>query len=269
MAQILTPVNTMLEHYLSMKYIATDFPRIMSRVDVTGATTVSATPDANAQALCASQNWSTGTKKLFLTVDGVTDPATNMEVTLKDGTTTIATGTILAHAGIDSIFPMTVTAAFTANPTLTVTVTGGTPGVVFSIMMIDDAGWKSLGENFNEGINFQDGAIAMPVARGWDATAFQKRIRSGNSFSIRSLYCSQFEGIANLRGKTILIKDEVRVDGSATIKETSYYVGCCFSTLSMNIGGGGQEQADMIEGSGYYRRGYTLTSDATALTAMA
>lgn len=269
MAQILTPVNTMLEHYLSMKYTAADFPRLLDRVDVTGATTVSSTVASGANALVTSQNWQTGSKKLFLTVDSVTDIATDMVVTLKDGATTIATGTILAHAGIDAIFQMTVAAAFTASPALTVTITGGTAGVVFSIMMIDDSSWKDLGQNFSESVNFQDGVLGVPVARGWDATSFQKRVRSGNQFSLRQLYCSQFEGVANLKGKTILIKDEVRVDGSATIKETSYYVACSVVGVGVGIGSGGQEQADTVDASGYYKRGYTWTQDATSLTAMA
>jgi hypothetical protein len=271
MAKILTPVNTMLEHYLSMKYLATDFPRLLDRVDVTGAATVNSTILSTQTALntlIGSQNLSSGSKKLFLTVDGVTDPATDIAVTLKDGSTTIATGTILAHSGIDAIFPMTVSAAFTATPALTVTITGGTAGVVFSIMLVDDSSWMDLGQNFSESISFQDGALGMPVARGWDATAFQKRVRTGNSFSLRQLYCSQFEGIANLRGKTILIKDEVRVDGSATIKETSYYVACSVTGVSQAIGAGGQEQADMVDAGGFYKRGYIWTADATAVTAM-
>ena len=273
MAKILTPITTLLEHYLSLKYIQSDFPRVIDRLDITGATTLNTTISSTQVALntlLGSKNLSSGNVKMFLSNDAVTDPATDCVVTLKDGATTIGTATILAHSGIDTAVQFVCTNPFTATPALTVTITGGTAGCTFSIWILDDTvAWMDLGQNFNESISFQDGVIAVPVPRGWNATAFQKRTRSGNSMNLKQLYASNLEGVSNLKGKTILIKDEIHTDGGATIKEVNYYVACSVVSVSNSIGTSGQEQADMVDATGYYMRGYTVTNDATAQTAMA
>lgn len=270
MAKILTPSTTMLEHYLKLQYTALDFDRICDRVDVTGAATATTTVAAVLTPF-VSVNFSTGTKSVYAVVSGVTDQATDTLLTLKDGVTTLGTCTVLAHAGIDSLHKFVMTAPFTATPVVTVTLTGGTAGVFYEILIIDNdpVAWLDMGQNFNEGVTFQDGPLGMPVARGWVAAAFQKRVRNQNTWSVRQMYSSIHEGVANLRGKTIRVRDDVRTDGGSLIKETHYVIAAQVLGVPVAIGSGGQEQADVVDASGYYARRYNINFDALSMTAMA
>lgn len=185
----------------------------------------------------------------------------------------LGTATVIAHSPIDAIFPVKTSGdLWTVAPGygFTVDLANATAGTVINLIMLNDdpAVWFDLGLNYNEGVSFSDGAMSAPVARGWNMTDHAKRIPTGNQWSISQLYCSQMEGIANLRGKTIMIKDEVHTDGSAIIKETNYYTKVTVQNVDVGIGGGGGgAAADAVHASGYYARAYCWTLDATALTA--
>ena len=184
-----------------------------------------------------------------------------------------AVATVEAHAGIDAIFPMTTSAVNgydVTAPTGSVVfgVANGVANVAMLVISIDDTLWLNLGENFSEGVQFTKGVMATPVARGWNATDHSVRVRSTCQFSIKQLYSSMLEGIANLRGKTILIKDEVRPDGGSVPKETHFVTGAQFENAALEIGGGGGNAGvDAVTGSGYFRRMYTWTQDSTILGA--
>lgn len=266
MSAILTNANTFLSHYLSYKPVATDFVQV-AQVSITGTVTCNTPTVLLPAALVAP--FAVGSK-IFACVDSITDIATDMVITMKDGATTLGTATIEAHSGIDGIYPFTTTGssyvitAPAASPTFTVT--AGTAQVSIVIISILDSSWADLGQNFNEGVQFTKGVMATPVARGWNATDHSVRVRATNQFSIRQLYSSMLEGIAHLRGKTICIKDEVRPDGGSTVKETHFLTGVQFENCSLEVGGGGGNAGvDGVTGSGYFRRMYTWTQDATAL----
>jgi len=187
----------------------------------------------------------------------------------------IAVATIKAHAGVDAAFPFISAAAngfdivnTWAAGSVAYVVVNGTPNVALLVVSLDDSNWLSLGENFNESVSFTKGVMATPVARGWNATDHSVRVRSTNQFSVRQLYSSMLEGIANLRGKTILIKDEVRPDGGSLPKEIHYITGAQFENAALEVGGGGGGAGvDSVAGSGYFRRMYTWTCDPSILSA--
>ena len=138
---------------------------------------------------------------------------------------------VKGHAGIDAIFPFT--AGFMSGtyllPTpagsgLTFSVANGSANVGIDVMVVNDTNWSDLGQNWNEGLSFTKGVMTTPVARGWNATDHAARVRSVNHMAIKQLYSSMLEGVANLRGKTILIMDQVKPDGGSVIKETHYVV---------------------------------------------
>ena len=164
------------------------------------------------------------------------------------GAAVMGTGicTIDAHAGVDAIYPFFSGAANNFDivntwvaSSVVYTVVSGTANVALIILSVDDTNWLDLGQNFNEGVAFTKGVMATPVARGWNATDHSVRVRSTNQFSIRQLYSSMLEGIAHLRGKTILIKDSVQPDGGSVAKEIHYITGAQFENASISIGGGG------------------------------
>jgi hypothetical protein len=185
----------------------------------------------------------------------------------------IAVATIEAHAGVDAAFPFISGASngfdivnTWAAGSVAYAVVNGTANVAILVVSLDDSNWLSLGENFNEGVSFTKGVMSTPVARGWNATDHSVRVRSTNQFSIRQLYSSMLEGIAHLRGKTILIKDEVRPDGGSLAKEIHYITGAQFENAAMEVGGGGGGAGvDSVTGSGYFRRMYTWTCDSSIL----
>jgi hypothetical protein len=185
----------------------------------------------------------------------------------------LGTATVVAHSPIDAIFPVKTSGdLFTVAPGygFTVDLATATAGVVLNLLMLDDspAKWFDMGLNYNEGLTFEDGAMIAPVARGWNMTDHAKRVPNGNQWSLSQLYCSQFEGVANLRGKTIMIKDEVKTDGSSIVKETAYITKATVQNAAQAIGGGGGgAAADAVHANGYYARSYTWTLDATSLTA--
>ena len=183
----------------------------------------------------------------------------------------VASATVEAHSGIDAIYPFVTGATngfdITA-PTGSIVygVGNGTANVALVVLSVDDTTWSDLGQNFNEGVQFTKGVMATPVSRGWNATDHSVRVRATCQFSIRQLYSSMLEGIANLRGKTILIKDEVRPDGGSLAKETHYITGCQFENCALEVGGGGGNGGvDSVTGSGYFRRMYTWTLDSNIL----
>lgn len=187
--------------------------------------------------------------------------------------TALGSASIVAHAPIDAAFPvMTSGGAWTVAPGygFTVDLTNAAPGVVVKLFCLDDTSalWFDMGLNYNEGVSFEDGVMAAPVARGWSLTDHAKRVPASNSWSVSQLYCSQMEGIANLRGKTIMIKDEIRTDGGSTVKETTWVFKATVQNVAIAIGGGGGgAAADAVNASGYYSRAVTYTADATAMTA--
>lgn len=266
MANILTNTTSALEHYLEYKNSSDDFKRILT-AKVTGATAV--TSENVLSFSDAASLYGTG-NKLFVCVSSITDIATPITVTLKDASTTSGTATVIAHAGIDTIYPITNADSFTiAAPAgvISISVTGGTANVKLELISIPDATWLKLGENFNESVAFQPGAMTAPVPRGWNATDHSKRIRVNNSWSVKQLYCSMAEGVAHLRGKTILLKDEIKTDG-VTTKEIKYVVGCQVQNAAVEVGGGGGEAGvDSVTAGGYFTRQYTWTLDAKSLTA--
>ena len=108
--------------------------------------------------------------------------------------------------------------------------------------------------------------MTTPVARGWNATDHAARVRSVNHMAIKQLYSSMLEGVANLRGKTILIMDQVKPDGGSVIKETHYVVSATCENAALSIGGGGgAAMVDSVDLTGYFAKMYTWTQDATAL----
>ena len=183
---------------------------------------------------------------------------------------------VSAHAGIDVCFPFlgsggtNAITAMVSSETLTIVVKDGSANVKIELISIDESTsnpWLNMGENFNEGLTFNDGVMTAPVARGYNATDHSKRIRVNNSWSIRQMYCSANEGIANLRGKTIMIKDRILTDG-VTLKETRYVVGCQVYNAAPEVGGGGGEaQVDSISAGGSYTRSYRIVWNSTSLTA--
>lgn len=267
MSAIVSNTTTFLSHYLSYKNVSSDFPKL-ANVAVTGATTLSA---SNVASVGVATPLMGAGKKLFVVVDSITDIATDLTLVMKDGGTTLGTAVIKAHSGIDMIYPIMNASSFdiTAPATsLSFTVTGGSANVALFVISIDDSAWLNLGENFNEGVQFTKGVMSTPVARGWNATDHAVRVRTTCQFSIRQLYCSMLEGIAHLRGKTVLIKDEVRPDGGSVAKEIHFITGAQFENASLEIGGGGGNAGvDSVTGSGYFRRMYTWLCDASVLAA--
>lgn len=268
MAKILTNVTAMHEHYLSCSYSVVDFTRFAT-MNITASGTVTGQTLTNVPATLPTFGANT---KIFAHVDSITDIASNMTITVKQAAAVIGTATVVAHAPIDAIFPVQNAGAWTVAPAtgFTVDLATATAGVVINLIVLDDdpTKWFDLGLNYQEGVSFEDGAMSAPVARGWNSTDHAKRIPTGNQWSISQLYCSQFEGVANLRGKTVMIKDEIKTDGSATIKETTWVTKATVQNAGVAIGGGGGgAAADSVHASGYYARSYTWTADATALTA--
>lgn len=186
----------------------------------------------------------------------------------------IAVATIEAHAGIDAIFPFVTNAANGFDVvvgtwgSIVYGVAFGTANVALIVVSVDDTNWLDLGQNFNEGVQFTKGVMTTPVARGWNATDHSVRVRVTNQFSIRQLYCSMLEGISHLRGKTIMIQDQVRPDGGSLPKEIHFITGAQFENAAMEVGGGGGGAGvDSVTGSGSFRRMYTWTVDGSILQA--
>ena len=180
---------------------------------------------------------------------------------------------VKGHSGIDAIFPFTAgfqsgvyVLGTPAGTGLTFSVTNGSPAVGIDVMLVSDTAWLSLGQNWNEGLSFTKGVMTTPIARGWNATDHAARVRSVNHMSIKQLYSSMLEGVAHLRGKTILIMDQVYPDGGSVIKETHYVVSATCENAALTIGGGGgAAMVDSVDLSGYFSHMYTWTQDATAL----
>jgi len=198
---------------------------------------------------------------------GATFGAAVLGTGLSLGTVTVPTG-----APMDTIIPFALAGSIaTAAPYgFTVNITGAQSGTNFSIFALDNTAslWYDMGMNYAEGLDFADGPIASPVARGWSNTDHSKRIPTTNNWHVNQLYCSQYEGIASLRGKTFMIQDQVHTDGGATIKEITYVLKATVENSSRNIGGGGgNHNADSVNCTGYYMRKLVYTLDATAITA--
>ncbi len=272
MGKILQNASTMHEHYCSFKYNAEDFPRVGSFAPTAVTTTTNITSGfVAASGIATAGNTSPAVgKKLFVVVNSVTDNATAMTVTYTCSTNAFV-GTLPPHAPIDCIVELVkASTALPLDCTGVLTVTGATVGCSYELMVIDDAAWSDLGQNFNETVSFAKGVMLQPIPRGWDATAFSKRVRVTNNFSLKQMYSSQFEGVSSLRGKTICIKDEVKEDGSANVREVLYAVQCAVQSASIEIGaGGGETMVDQVQASGYFKRLYTLTLDTTSLGATA
>lgn len=268
MAHILTNVTAQHEHYLTGSFSVTDFVKVGTlALTATGAVTGQTISNLAATLPTFGAN-----TKLFVQVDSLTDIPAALKVTLKNSTASIGEADVVPHAPINALFPIQNAGSWAVAPTagFTVDITGAAPGVVLNILMLDDdaSKWFDLGLNYNEGLSWQDGALTAPVARGWNLTDHAKRIPTGNQWSIAQLYCSQFEGIAGLSGKSLMIKDEIHTDGGATIKETIYLTKASVQDVARAIGGGGgQAGADAVHASGYYAKSYTHTADAIALTA--
>ena len=259
MAKILTQITTAHEHYLTMQYSSAAAFGKYSTLSVTGAATLTSVVESPAITAGAG-------KVVLAVVSSITPITTAMTVTIG-----LIPAVIPKFAPLDSawVFEATPGGARTVVAGAA-TIAGGVAGVLIEIWVVDDtsANWLPLGENFNEGVTFARGLIASPVARGWSATDHQKRVRSTNTWNIRQMYCSQMEGVANLRGLSIAIKDEVRTDGSATIKEVCYVMNAQVQNAAAEMGaGGGDLSADMVTASGYFSRMFCVTLDATALTA--
>ena len=184
----------------------------------------------------------------------------------------LGTSNVITGAPVDSIFPVQNAGAWTVYPGYgyTVNLTTAQPGVTLTLWALDETAslWFDLGMNYQDGLSMDDGMMTSPVARGWNATDHAKRIPTANSFHINQLYCSQFEGVANLRGKTLMIKDEIHTDGGATVKETQWILKATVQNVNTAIGGGGgNHAADAVNCTGYYSRSLTATWDQASLTA--
>lgn len=262
MAKILTNTQSAHEHYLTMQYDETDFPRL-GTLSITGATTLTT-------ALESSPPTAGANHYLVACVSSITALSTATTITMGAA----GSVTIPKYAPLDSIWRFDNAGSFdiTIPGSPTFTVTGGTAGTLIEVFVIDmtAANWLDLGQNFNEGVSFTRGLTAAPVARGWSATDHQKRIRSMNNWTIRQMYCSNLEGVANLRGRIIRVKDEVHTDGSAVIKEIFFNVKVQVQNATSEFGGGGGDtMVDVVNAVGYFGRQYCLTLDATSLTATA
>ena len=262
MPKILTNTQSAHEHYLTMQYDETDFPRV-GTLSITGTTTLTTALESSIPTAGANHY-------LVACVSSITALATDMVITMGAA----GSVTIPKYAPLDSIHRFSLTGSFdiTIPGSPTFTVTGGTAGALIELFVIDvtAASWLDLGQNFNEGVSFTRGLTAAPVARGWSATDHQKRIRSMNNWTIRQMYCSQFEGVANLRGRIIRVKDEVHTDGSAIVKEINFVVKVQVQNATSEFGGGGGDtMVDVVNAVGYFGRMYTLTLDTLSITATA
>lgn len=260
MGKILTQIQTAHEHYVSMQYSATAIEKYAT-LSILTATTLSSVVEGTPPTAGAG-------KAVLAVVSSITPIAADMTLTIG-----AIPAVVRKYAPLDSAWVFEATPGGTRTVTLgAVTVTGGTIGALIEIWVVDDtaSNWLEMGQNFNEGITFTRGLTSAPVGRGWSATDHQKRIRSSNSWSMNQLYCSQMEGVANLRGQTIQIKDEVHTDGSAVIKEVNYVINAQVQTAAAEIGaGGGDVMGTTINASGFFSRMLTVTNDLTAQTATA
>ena len=195
--------------------------------------------------------FATGGENLFVRCTVAIESLSAIGVTITGtkagGGAATGTVTIPAQSGQDQSFEVVLAVAGETFVTVTgITISNGVAGDAFEIIIKPDMS-GAIDMNYVEGLDVDPGIGVKDIWTHYDVGA-TKKTRGNRRISVNGIYETAARNLSKINGRNILLIEEVKDDGGASITETSLYDKARL-TVKRNVPGDENEVKEAAEGS--------------------